>query len=439
MDSYSVEEVGAENAVFSPGVQSAVRAELALMLAAPAFAQSNRCKRFLSHIVQQTLSGHAGELKERMIGVNVFDRAHDYDTGEDSVVRVTSNEVRKRIGQFYRESDAEHAIQIELPRGSYVPDFRIRAAKRGNEAFDTSAKHSSAGKAALPVVAEPISAEGMHTSRTGQAAVRAELGSQSGRRLWKPVATATCALAIVAVSCALWRSHLRNEAPQLWSAFEASRVPILICLGAHDIPLSNAPSTPQMATFNELVLHKDTIPVDDATVLTSMASQLGRLGIPFRVAAADQVSLTDFRRQPAILIGGMDNVWTLRLTRDLRYRIEVTRPPNQEPIALIRDTRQPASAPWITDFSVPMSEWKNDYAIVARVDDPITGVPVMVDAGLGSDGSIAASELISSGALTSTLRNQPQCRGKSDFEAVVETNIIDTRPGPPHILRLSCW
>jgi hypothetical protein len=439
MNSHSVEELGAENAVFSPGVQSAVRAELALMLSAPAFAQSNRCKRFLSHVVLQTLSGHASELKERTIGVSVFDRAHDYDTGEDSVVRVTSNEVRKRIGQFYRESEVDHAIQIELPRGSYVPEFRISVARRGNETTKSIRKDALPYKVALAAGTESISAEGTHKSRNGQAIGLEEHGAQSRRNLWSSIAISTLVLVIAAVSSILWRDHARNKAPQLWNAFENSKVPVLICLGAHDIPISNAPSTPEMATFSELILHKETIPVDDAIVLTAMASQLGKLGVPFRVAVADQVSLTDFRRQPAVLIGALDNIWTLRLTQDLRYRIEVTRPPNQEPIALIRDSKQPATAPWRIDFSVPMSEWKSDYAIVARVDDTITGVPVMIEAGLGNDGSVAASELISSGELTTSLRSEPQCRGKSNFEAVVETNIIDTRPGPPHILRLSCW
>jgi hypothetical protein len=86
-----------------------------------------------------------------------------------------------------------------------------------------------------------------------------------------------------------------------------------------------------------------------------------------------------------------------------------------------------------------MSEWKNDYAIVARLDDTNTGVPVLIEAGLGNDGSLAASESITSGALMARVTNEPQCRGKSNFEAVVGTDIIDEKSGPPHVLRLNCW
>ena len=114
-------------------VQAAVRVELNRMLEAQVFAQSSRCKRFLHYIVEETLAGNAGQLKERTIGIGVFDRPADYDTGDDSIVRVTANEVRKRLGQFYRESKSPHSIQFELPRGSYVPEFRVQATRRIDE------------------------------------------------------------------------------------------------------------------------------------------------------------------------------------------------------------------------------------------------------------------------------------------------------------------
>src|SRR5580692_1700731 len=147
---------------FSVEIQTAVRSELDMMLTAPIFAQSNRCKSFLSYVVLQTLSGNAGHLKERTIGISVFDRANDYATGEDSIVRVTANEVRKRIGQFYRESPIAHPIQIELPRGAYVPEFRIRPALSGDRVAQSAAlgslsNESSASETALPMESSAVS------------------------------------------------------------------------------------------------------------------------------------------------------------------------------------------------------------------------------------------------------------------------------------------
>ena len=97
------------------------------MLKAPFFAQSHQCKNFLGYVVLQTLSGNASELKERTIGISAFGRANDYDTGETSIVRVTANEVRKRIGQYYRDSRVAHPIElIELePQGSLCAGVQI--------------------------------------------------------------------------------------------------------------------------------------------------------------------------------------------------------------------------------------------------------------------------------------------------------------------------
>src|SRR5579871_3007115 len=85
--------------------QEAVRAELSRILQSQSFRGSRRCCRFLEYSVQHVLDGNAQEdLRERSIGVEVFHRAADYDTNEDAIVRVTANEVRKRLAQYYQEA-----------------------------------------------------------------------------------------------------------------------------------------------------------------------------------------------------------------------------------------------------------------------------------------------------------------------------------------------
>src|SRR6266849_10972238 len=96
------------------------------VIASPAFKGSRRSQQFLQHIVEKTISGHADELKERSLGVDLFARLPAYDTGEDAIVRVTASDVRKRLHQFYSETHSE--IRIDLPSGSYVPEFRRVAA-----------------------------------------------------------------------------------------------------------------------------------------------------------------------------------------------------------------------------------------------------------------------------------------------------------------------
>ena len=50
-----------------------------------------------------------------------------YDTGEDAIVRVTASDVRKRLHQFYADLSPASEVRIDLPTGSYIPDFRIAA------------------------------------------------------------------------------------------------------------------------------------------------------------------------------------------------------------------------------------------------------------------------------------------------------------------------
>jgi TolB-like protein len=93
------------------------------VVASHAFAGSRRTQDFLHLIVEHALEGEVESLRERMIGAEMFGRPVDYDTGSDSIVRVKATEVRKRLSQYYLETDKAAAVRIELPSGSYVPRF----------------------------------------------------------------------------------------------------------------------------------------------------------------------------------------------------------------------------------------------------------------------------------------------------------------------------
>jgi hypothetical protein len=108
--------------------EQAVRTELGHLLESTAFRTSKRCREFLEYVVEHTIRGPNGALKERAIGVNLFQLAPDFDTGQHTIVRVTANEVRKRLAQHYlAENGSDHPVRIELPPGSYSLEFRWEA------------------------------------------------------------------------------------------------------------------------------------------------------------------------------------------------------------------------------------------------------------------------------------------------------------------------
>jgi len=100
-----------------------IKAHLREILNSAAFRGSRRSREFLNHVVECALAAQWERLKERSLGIDVFSRDASYDTGGDSIVRVTASDVRKRLMQHYAECDGTPACRIEIPAGSYIPEF----------------------------------------------------------------------------------------------------------------------------------------------------------------------------------------------------------------------------------------------------------------------------------------------------------------------------
>src|SRR5260370_32776366 len=109
--------------------RNATREQLEGLRANPLSKQSRRYPSMLRYVVEHALSGDSGQLKERTLGIEVFARDPHYDTNLDPVVRTTAGEIRKRIAQYYHEPGREGEIRIDLPSGSYVPEFHAPTAK----------------------------------------------------------------------------------------------------------------------------------------------------------------------------------------------------------------------------------------------------------------------------------------------------------------------
>jgi Tol biopolymer transport system component len=105
----------------------AVQSELARILASEPFSKAERMARFLRFVTEATLDGSAADLKEVVIGANVFDRPPDYDPKTDPVVRNEARRLRAKLDEYYRGPGARDSVHIEVPKGAYVPRF-IRVA-----------------------------------------------------------------------------------------------------------------------------------------------------------------------------------------------------------------------------------------------------------------------------------------------------------------------
>ena len=92
------------------------------------FAGSERGRTLLTYLVENALNGGLDRLKERTIGVEIFGRDAAYDTGQDAIVRVSANSIRKRLAGYYARTEAsgDHSdLRIYLAPGSYTPEFQV--------------------------------------------------------------------------------------------------------------------------------------------------------------------------------------------------------------------------------------------------------------------------------------------------------------------------
>jgi serine/threonine-protein kinase len=101
-----------------------IRTELEKVLSSPGFERNDRLSKFLRFVVERQLEGKAEELKESLVGIEVFGRKPGYDSRQDSVVRTEAAKLRTRLSQYYAGEGSADPIVIELPKGGYAPTFR---------------------------------------------------------------------------------------------------------------------------------------------------------------------------------------------------------------------------------------------------------------------------------------------------------------------------
>ncbi|MCL7986308.1 MAG: hypothetical protein M8872_13735, partial [marine benthic group bacterium] len=100
-----------------------IRAQLARILAHPEFEATERLRRFLVYIVEESLAGGAAGIKGRVIARRVFGRGEDFDPNRDPVVRIEAGRLRRRLQHYYLSAGGQDPVRIEIPKGRYVPRF----------------------------------------------------------------------------------------------------------------------------------------------------------------------------------------------------------------------------------------------------------------------------------------------------------------------------
>jgi tetratricopeptide (TPR) repeat protein len=104
-----------------------VKAQLEKILASDLFTKAPRLSRFLRLIVEKVLAGER-DIKEYVIGSEISEHGQSYDPKSHNSVRVQACQLRAKLAEYYRVQGQSDAVVIELPKGTYVPAFRLQDA-----------------------------------------------------------------------------------------------------------------------------------------------------------------------------------------------------------------------------------------------------------------------------------------------------------------------
>jgi hypothetical protein len=379
-------------------------------------------------VVVRALAGQTDQLKERILGVEIFDRPADYDTNTDPIVRVTAAEIRKRIEHYYQDPKHSHEIRMILPSGSYAPQFY----------WPGHPSASPAGSVELPVeVPEAVKVEPAPTLPV----VPVTAPVRQSKRIFaanRMPAFALAALVLVIASATLWRASRPPVLKQFWEPFVNSPNPVLICVADQSqystIRLRDAADPSHEITLPDTMV---ALIIDDVSPLVNVAALLRTYGKTSRVLAESNTTFTDLRRAPSIFIGAFDNRWTLRMTSALHFHFANDAAMNK---LWIEDRSNPGNRKWMMDRTIQQTGTYSDYAIVARFVDPNIEQLVVVGAGIGRGGTVAAGEfLVDEQRMEEMLKQVPSGWQRKNIEIVLETQVIGERSGPPRISAIYVW
>lgn len=425
------------------GIAAAAQIRQALrdILESQPFRTSRQCRDLFRYIVEHSLSGQEGDLRERVLGVEVFGRAPDYDTGEDPVVRMRAADVRKRLAQFYQAADHQ-TLHIELKPGSYRAAFRFAPAVETRVPFK-EARHAL----------EDVPLEAADAVQELAQPVLAPRSNIRSKALFLG-AGGLIFLLIMGFGLRSWVIRTKSVQVRFWAPVLQPKQPVLVYLGSnvayrfspdymtryqteHGMASQNGPEFFPELHRGETIRSDDLLPVKNTFITTGdlaasvqVTSLLSTWSRPFVMRSAGDLSISDLRDTPAIFVGGFNNSWTLATTAEL-------------PLAFRNGVSIVESAHPEHHWSIDPNDHKDttvDYALVSRVLRSSTGGPALILGGIGSYGTQAAAEFVCSPEkLNQLLHDAPPGWEARNMQAVLRIQVVGYAPVSIRVVKTAFW
>ena len=380
-----------------------VQNHLKQLLEGEAFRGSNRSGQFLKYLIDETVAGRQENLKERFLGIEIFNRAPAYDTGGDAIVRVTASDVRKRLQHHYALPSICPSFRFSLPPGSYVPKITRH-----------KAPSSQAGLESVP---DGTTLENF-IPETAVAEVPASSGTQRKQNasIWRWVAIALMGSSLGFVAALVQRANTRDPLLSMlpWSELLSNSNPTLLITSDPNIaeiqgftrsPISLSDyanhryvSHPELLTPDELrfcnvILRGDKASNVDGPIIASVSAVAVGRSKSILVKGARSTQLSELQGDKnLILLGSLrSNPWIGLFMNHLDFRFEFEASSFQE---IIRDVHPRAGEASTYVATAPGWATGESFALIAFFQNPDGNGHVLLLGGENGEGTEAAGKLV---------------------------------------------
>jgi hypothetical protein len=423
------------------------------VLCGEAFRGSHRSGQFLRYVVNRSVSGHCDELKERLIGVELFGRSPTYDTGEDAIVRVTASDVRRRLLQHYGTYGTVSEFRIRLPLGSYIPEIAREVAVKMDALEESEIELPEEARIDFLAPSPALMVEEVASILVDREKVPGLLGA---RRFWTRWKVFLCCLTIVVSSIfAVW---LTVRTDSLWGAlfgFQLStklitsdpNIAEVQSLTGQTVTLSDYANQryvpdpekvpPQLMNLSTEILRRDQAAAVDTGIAVNIAewrdqAKAGRLTIQ----SARTLRFSDLLKDGNFILLGSprSNPWALFYSDHLDFRFVFDQGSGQEIVENLHPRNGELSryVPTAMGFATGQS-----FAVASYLRNPDHLGHVLLIAGASAEGTEAVNDLMTDSTALSAVMSRcglPRRAPIPNFQLLLRLSTMAGSPGHSEVI-----
>jgi hypothetical protein len=230
---------------------------------------------------------------------------------------------------------------------------------------------------------------------------------------------------------------LPDSIAKLWSPLIEESDSVLVCISPLVFQERAEPDSEPETVAEMHLRDRNRVALVDAVSMSRFVSFLSAYGVAAQIWSSHELTIDQFSRAPVVLIGALNNKWTVRFTASLRFRFCVD---EKSATVCVYDQETPGAPVGSLNWSRPVAELEQDFAIVTRLMDQAIGKPILAVGGITILGTSAAAEFITNPQRVAEIeRNAPAGWQSMNFQLLLSVRIIEGHAAPAQIHASAFW